>query len=361
MKKSKLLLTAIVSTGTLVSLPYNANAEDVNFNSCNEAWEAGYGDINYGEPGYSTKLNRDRDGKACELKNANGKYKSRTQDGTPLNKISDNNNSNNDIVNRETDYVVKQGDVIGITLNKYGQDLKFTISDENIAKINKVTDNHFLFLGYRDNSYKINVKGLHNGIVTLNILDDKGDKIAEKTIKVVSNIERPSSNVDYTIRVGEELAVANHKIRETINVYSENTNIADTYTFSFLRNSNEGTTMGFETKLIGKKEGIVYVYISDRFYKVEVLPANNNNNGNNNNDNNTHYPPTSPDSITPDNPNSIAPEKENTYDPTTKEEIVHVDDTGKIHVVKQNGDILTIDNSSKKSTGKALPKTSAVK
>ena len=44
--------------------------ENIHFSSCKEAWANGYSDIHEGEPGYSTKLDRDHDGIACELKNA---------------------------------------------------------------------------------------------------------------------------------------------------------------------------------------------------------------------------------------------------------------------------------------------------
>lgn len=44
--------------------------ENIHFSSCKEAWANGYSDIHEGEPGYFTKLDRDHDGVACELKNA---------------------------------------------------------------------------------------------------------------------------------------------------------------------------------------------------------------------------------------------------------------------------------------------------
>nr|DAT15659.1 MAG TPA: Excalibur calcium-binding domain protein [Caudoviricetes sp.] len=40
----------------------------VYFKSCKEARAAGYSDIKKGEPGYSSKLDRDGDGIACESK-----------------------------------------------------------------------------------------------------------------------------------------------------------------------------------------------------------------------------------------------------------------------------------------------------
>ena len=44
--------------------------ENIHFSSCKEAWAHGYSDMRQGEPGYSTKLDKDHDGVACELKNA---------------------------------------------------------------------------------------------------------------------------------------------------------------------------------------------------------------------------------------------------------------------------------------------------
>ena len=54
---------------TLFSQPVLAE-ENIHFSSCKEAWANGYSDIHEGDPGYSTKLDRDHDGVACELKNA---------------------------------------------------------------------------------------------------------------------------------------------------------------------------------------------------------------------------------------------------------------------------------------------------
>ncbi|MBF0714539.1 excalibur calcium-binding domain-containing protein [Gemella sp. GH3] len=359
MKKSKILLTTLISTGVLLAAPASTNAEGPHFKNCSEAWAAGYANIKEGEPGYAPHLDgrKHKDGVACELKYSNGKYKPKTKDGLPLNKVTnrtedstsnnkaEDNNSNNDIVDNETDYVVKQGDIVGITLNKYGENLNFSISDENVAKINKVTDNALKFL-YSDNAYKIDVEGLDNGTVTLNIFDAKGDKIAEKTIKVVSSIDRPSSNADYTIRVGEKLEVATHNINEIINVYSENTNIVDTDTYPFVSiGSPEGTFRGFKTEIIGKKEGVVYVYILDKFYRVEVLPAVNSNNDNISIDYPTNTNGTidmpSLDPISPATPNKTSENHKKLVSKATKTNNKKVD--------------------TKKTSTKVLPKTSAVK
>lgn len=55
--------------------------ENIHFSSCREAWENGYSDIHRGEPGYSSKLDRDGDGIACERANApRGVFKPRQSD-----------------------------------------------------------------------------------------------------------------------------------------------------------------------------------------------------------------------------------------------------------------------------------------
>ncbi len=59
--------------------------ENIHFSSCREAWENGYSDIHRGEPGYSSKLDRDGDGIACERANApRGVFKPR-QSGSQSN------------------------------------------------------------------------------------------------------------------------------------------------------------------------------------------------------------------------------------------------------------------------------------
>ena len=44
------------------------STKSVSFDNCTEARAAGYENIKRGEPGYATKLDRDKDGVACESK-----------------------------------------------------------------------------------------------------------------------------------------------------------------------------------------------------------------------------------------------------------------------------------------------------
>ena len=71
MNKRHLLKLGLVSLPvlTLFLQPVVAD-ESIHFSSCKEAWENGYADIHKGEPGYSTTLDKDHDGIACESKNA---------------------------------------------------------------------------------------------------------------------------------------------------------------------------------------------------------------------------------------------------------------------------------------------------
>ena len=86
MKKVKGLVV-FSAAATLLALGLEQKAEArVYFHSCKEAWAAGYGNIARGEEGYSEHLDRDHDGVACEISRSKGAYRSRTADGTPLNK-----------------------------------------------------------------------------------------------------------------------------------------------------------------------------------------------------------------------------------------------------------------------------------
>ena len=74
MKSRKVLLTILLG-GVILSLPMtgavkksSGSSSTVYFKSCKEARAAGYSDIKKGEPGYSSKLDRDGDGIACESK-----------------------------------------------------------------------------------------------------------------------------------------------------------------------------------------------------------------------------------------------------------------------------------------------------
>ena len=63
--------------------------ENIHFSSCKEAWANGYSDLHEGDPGYSTKLDRDHDGVACELKNApKGAFKAKQATVTQTNTSS---------------------------------------------------------------------------------------------------------------------------------------------------------------------------------------------------------------------------------------------------------------------------------
>lgn len=74
MRNKKVLLTIMLG-GVILALPVTGTAKKkasgnstVYFKSCKEARAAGYSDIKKGEPGYSSKLDRDGDGIACESK-----------------------------------------------------------------------------------------------------------------------------------------------------------------------------------------------------------------------------------------------------------------------------------------------------
>lgn len=76
--KSRKVLLSILLGGVILALPMagatkkvkktSGSATTVYFKSCKEARAAGYSDIKKGEPGYSSKLDRDGDGIACESK-----------------------------------------------------------------------------------------------------------------------------------------------------------------------------------------------------------------------------------------------------------------------------------------------------
>ena len=72
--RNKKILLAILLGGVTLALPMmgaakkSSGSSTVYFRSCKEARAAGYSDIKKGEPGYSSKLDRDGDGIACESK-----------------------------------------------------------------------------------------------------------------------------------------------------------------------------------------------------------------------------------------------------------------------------------------------------
>ena len=53
---------------TLVCVSINTFSETLYFKNCKEARAKGYKNIKKGEPGYRAKLDRDKDGVACESK-----------------------------------------------------------------------------------------------------------------------------------------------------------------------------------------------------------------------------------------------------------------------------------------------------
>jgi len=71
MKKTFLLKTSLASLSVLTILAQPTFANDtIHFSSCTEAWQNGYSDIHRGEPGYSSRLDKDGDGVACERSKA---------------------------------------------------------------------------------------------------------------------------------------------------------------------------------------------------------------------------------------------------------------------------------------------------
>ena len=65
MKKLLTLATITTLALTLTTAP-NAMADEPYYKNCAAAREAGAAPIHKGQPGYSTKLDRDGDGIACE-------------------------------------------------------------------------------------------------------------------------------------------------------------------------------------------------------------------------------------------------------------------------------------------------------
>ena len=53
---------------TLAFISVNVFSESLHFKNCKEARAKGYKNIKKGEPGYRAKLDRDKDGVACESK-----------------------------------------------------------------------------------------------------------------------------------------------------------------------------------------------------------------------------------------------------------------------------------------------------
>ncbi|WFR88030.1 excalibur calcium-binding domain-containing protein [Streptococcus sp. D7B5] len=71
MKKTVLFKAGLASLSALMMLAQPTFANDtIHFSNCTEAWENGYSDIHRGEPGYSSRLDKDGDGVACERSKA---------------------------------------------------------------------------------------------------------------------------------------------------------------------------------------------------------------------------------------------------------------------------------------------------
>ena len=88
MKLKKVIICFFaVLVSFILPIENTVHADTVHFRNCSEAWAAGYGDILVGEPGYAGHLDRDKDGTACEIFKSGGQYRSRREDGKPLNKV----------------------------------------------------------------------------------------------------------------------------------------------------------------------------------------------------------------------------------------------------------------------------------
>src|SRR4051812_31993632 len=61
------MIAAILSTGAVKEA--EATGKSVLFKNCKEAFAAGFHDMQRGQPGYAPKLDRDKDGVACETDN----------------------------------------------------------------------------------------------------------------------------------------------------------------------------------------------------------------------------------------------------------------------------------------------------
>ena len=78
--KTKKVILSILLGGVILAFPLSgatkkkvkktssSSSSSVHFKSCKAAKAAGYSDIKKGEPGYSSNLDRDGDGIACESK-----------------------------------------------------------------------------------------------------------------------------------------------------------------------------------------------------------------------------------------------------------------------------------------------------
>ena len=63
-----IIIVLICCTSVTLFSTEKKSTKSVSFDNCTEARAAGYENIKRGEPGYATKLDRDKDGVACESK-----------------------------------------------------------------------------------------------------------------------------------------------------------------------------------------------------------------------------------------------------------------------------------------------------
>ena len=66
---TKFIMIVLICCTSIASVSAETKStKSVSFDNCTEARAAGYENIKRGEPGYATKLDRDKDGVACESK-----------------------------------------------------------------------------------------------------------------------------------------------------------------------------------------------------------------------------------------------------------------------------------------------------
>jgi hypothetical protein len=61
-----IIIASICLASIATNSAENKSTKQITFANCTEARAAGYEDIKKGEPGYAPKLDRDKDGIACE-------------------------------------------------------------------------------------------------------------------------------------------------------------------------------------------------------------------------------------------------------------------------------------------------------
>ena len=66
---TKFIIIVLICCTSITSFSAEKKStKSVSFDNCTEARAAGYENIKRGEPGYAAKLDRDKDGVACESK-----------------------------------------------------------------------------------------------------------------------------------------------------------------------------------------------------------------------------------------------------------------------------------------------------